>query len=54
MDMFDINRNRAENIYNAGYKRPEDLNDAIPEDLVCVDRINPTIAKRIVNNLKDN
>lgn len=53
MNMFDINRNRAENLVYAGYKKIEDLYDAIPEDLVLVEKINPTIAKRIISKLKD-
>ena len=53
MDMFDIDRVRAENLVSAGYKKIEDLNDAIPEDLVLVNRINPTIAKRIINILNE-
>ena len=53
MDLFDIDQVRAENIYNVGYKQLKDMNDAILEELLCVDRINPTIAKRIINKLKD-
>ena len=53
MDLFDIDRVRAENIYNVGYKQLKDMNDAILEELLCIDRINPTIAKRIINKLKE-
>jgi cation diffusion facilitator family transporter len=52
MELFDINQVRAENLFNAGYKKLEDLQDAIPEDLMIVEKINPTIAKRIVTKIK--
>jgi hypothetical protein len=53
MNLFDINRTRAENLVNAGYKNLDDLRDAIAEDLVLVDRINPTIAKMIIERVRN-
>ena len=53
MELFEINEERAQNIYNAGYKKVDDLKDAIAEDLVMIDKINPTVARGIVNKMKD-
>lgn len=49
MENFSISRDKAENLYNAGYRRLGDFHEAIPEDLVLVEGINPTIARRIVS-----
>jgi len=45
---FDIDEARGQAIYDMGYRRVEDLSDAIAQDLMMIKGINPTIAKRIV------
>lgn len=52
-DFFDLDEERALNLYKAGYKRYEDLKDAIAEDLVLVDKINPTVARGIINTVQE-
>ena len=51
MELFEINQERASELYDAGYKRLEDFQDAIVEDLILVDKINPTIARSIINKI---
>ncbi len=46
---FDIDEKRAEGLYGMGYRRKEDLIDAIPQDLMIIEGMNPTIAKRIIS-----
>lgn len=50
-EFFEITEERALALYNAGYKRLEDFKDAIVEDLVIVEKINPTVARAIVNKM---
>ncbi|MFO8051980.1 MAG: RDD family protein [Thermoplasmatota archaeon] len=45
---FDINERRAQAIYDMGYRNKAEFKDAIPQDLIMIEGINPTIAKRIV------
>lgn len=51
---FHLTREKAENLYDAGYTRWDDFGDAIPEDLLMVEGINPTVARRIINNVRTN
>ena len=46
---FDIDEKRAEGLFEMGYRRKEDLKDAIPQDLMIIEGMNPTIAKRIIS-----
>jgi uncharacterized RDD family membrane protein YckC len=52
-ELFEINEERALELYKAGYKSLEDLKDAIVEDLILVDKINPTIARRIIKKMQN-
>ena len=45
---FDISEERAQGLYDMGYRTREELKEAIPQDLMMIDGINPTIAKRII------
>jgi len=45
---LDIDENRARALADSGYRRKEDLAEAIPQDLLMVKGINPTLAKRII------
>jgi len=49
---FGINRDKAENLYDAGYSRWSDFTEAIPEDLLMVQGINPTVARRIISTVR--
>lgn len=49
---FNIPREKAQNIYDAGYKRMGDLYEAIPEDLMMVKGINPTLARKIISTVR--
>ncbi len=46
---FGISRDKAQNLYDAGYQHWGDFGEAIPEDLVMVNGINPTISRRIIS-----
>jgi len=46
---FDIDEKRARGLYDMGYRNKAEFKDAIPQDLMMIDGINPTIAKRIIN-----
>lgn len=46
---FGISRDKAQNLYDAGYQHWGDFSEAIPEDLVMVNGINPTISRRIIS-----
>lgn len=48
MEEFGISRDKAQNLYDAGYSHWGDFSEAIPEDLVMVEGINPTISRRII------
>lgn len=45
---FDIDEKRAEGLYKMGYRKKEDIKDAIPQDLMMIEGVNPTVAKRII------
>jgi hypothetical protein len=47
-----LNRDKAENLYDAGYSRWSDFSEAIPEDLLMVEGINPTVARRIITRVR--
>ena len=51
---FGLDRNRAEMLYNAGFKNLDDLKDRSVEELMQIDEINPTMAERIVRKIKEN
>ncbi|MDG6224963.1 MAG: helix-hairpin-helix domain-containing protein [Candidatus Thermoplasmatota archaeon] len=53
MSEFSIDETKARSLIDAGYKRIGDFNEAIPDDLMLVNGINPTIAKRIVSRIHD-
>jgi cytoskeletal protein RodZ len=53
MELFEITEERAQALYKAGYKKLDDFKDAIVEDLVMVDQINPTIARRIIDKISN-
>jgi len=36
-----------------GYRKKEDLKDAIPQDLMMIRGLNPTIAKRIISRANE-
>jgi hypothetical protein len=52
MEKFHINRNKAENLFDAGYSRWSDFSEAIPEDLLMVEGVNPTVARRIISTVR--
>ncbi len=49
---FDIGTDKARSLYDAGYTRWGDLQEAIPQDLIQVQGINPTVAKRITSTVR--
>lgn len=53
IDVFEINEERAQALYNSGYERLEYFKDAIIEDLVMVEKINSTVAKAIIRKIAD-
>ncbi|MBN1390794.1 MAG: RDD family protein [Candidatus Thermoplasmatota archaeon] len=50
---FDIDEVRAGALYDMGYRSKADLIDAVPQDLMMIEGINPTIAKRIIARAKE-
>lgn len=52
-EFFELDEERALALYQAGYKRLEDFKDAIVEDIIMVEKINPTIARTIINKISD-
>lgn len=50
-EFFGIDEERAMALYDAGYKQLSDFDDAIAEDLIIVEKINPTIAREIVKKV---
>lgn len=52
MREFNIPREKAQNLYDAGYRRMGDLSEAIPEDLTMVKGINPTLARKIIATVR--
>ncbi len=49
MESFGVSRDKAQNLYDAGYSHWGDFSEAIPEDLLMVEGINPTISRRIIS-----
>jgi hypothetical protein len=49
MENFGISKDKAQNLYDAGYSHWGDFAEAIPEDLLMVEGINPTISRRIIS-----
>ncbi len=45
---FDISEERAIGIYEMGYRKRGELAEAIPQDLMMIEDINPTVANRII------
>jgi hypothetical protein len=52
MREFNIPREKAQNLYDAGYRRMGDLSEAIPEDLTMVKGVNPTLARKIIATVR--
>ena len=52
-EFFEIDEVRALALYNAGYKHLEDFKDAIVDDLIMVEIINPTIARLIIKKMSN-
>ena len=52
IDEFHISREKAENVFDAGYSKWSDFSEAIPEDLVMIEGINPTVARRIISTVR--
>lgn len=50
---FDVDEKRAHGLYDMGYRKKEDLKDAIPQDLMMIQGVNPTIAKRILKKANE-
>jgi hypothetical protein len=50
-NFFGISEARALDLYNAGYKHFKDIKDAIVEDLIMVNEINPTVARKIIKKI---
>ena len=48
-----MERTRAMKIYGAGYKSIDDLKNVTVEELIQIDDINPTIAKRILKRVRE-
>ncbi|MGA1820594.1 MAG: helix-hairpin-helix domain-containing protein [Thermoplasmatota archaeon] len=53
IDDFHISREKAENLFDAGYSKWSDFSEAIPEDLVMIEGINPTVARRIISTVRE-
>lgn len=49
MEEFGISKDKAQNLYDAGYTHWGDFSEAIPEDLLMVKGMNPTISRRIIS-----
>ncbi len=47
-----ISLEKAQNLYESGYTRWGDFSEAIPQDLIMVDGINPTIARHIITTVR--
>jgi len=48
-----VNYEIASALYETGYHSIRDFKDAIPKDLMLASRISPTLARRILENLKE-
>lgn len=53
MSEFSIDQEKARSLIDSGYMRMGDFHEAIPEDLMLVNGINPTIARRIVKRMDE-
>ena len=51
---FDMDNKRAEIVYNAGYRSLDDFKGKSVQQLMQIDDINPTLAKRIYNRINKN
>jgi len=51
-ELFKISNERASSLFNAGYTSLKEFKDAIPEDLILVQGINPTLARNIISKTK--
>ncbi|MDP6561145.1 MAG: hypothetical protein QF619_13685 [Candidatus Binatia bacterium] len=51
MVILDVEEELAEKLYSSGYRNLGELKEAIPEDLVYVEGINPTLARKIYAKL---
>lgn len=49
---FDLDQTRAEQLYLAGFSGLKDFQDKSVEELMQIDEINPTLAKRIVHRMQ--
>ena len=47
-----ISLEKAQNLYESGYMRWGDFSEAIPQDLIMVEGINPTIARHIITTVR--
>ena len=52
-EKFNISLLHAEVLFTSGYYKIEDLSSSSIEELLIIDEINPTIARKIVNYFKD-
>lgn len=50
---FNLDQPRAERLYKSGFKAIEDFQDKTVEELMQIEDINPTMAKRIVQRMQD-
>jgi len=48
---FMISKEKAEALYGSGYTRWVDFEEAIPQDLMLVPGINPTVARKIIRTV---
>jgi hypothetical protein len=51
---FDMDNKRAELVYNAGYRKIDDFKGKSVQELMEIDDINPTLAKRIYYRMNEN
>ncbi|MGA1822841.1 MAG: hypothetical protein ACMUIG_09975 [Thermoplasmatota archaeon] len=49
---FNIPREKAERIYEAGYTHWGDFSEAIPADLTMIPGINPTLSRKIISTVR--
>ena len=52
-EFFRISEARALDLYDAGYKHFKDIEDAIVQDLIMVNDINPTVAREIIDKISN-
>ena len=51
--LLGMERIRARKLYDAGYKSIDDLKEVTLNELIQIDDINPTIAKRIIKRVQE-